>query len=154
MITLNEWRKLYPEAAAALAAIVNAADMVPSTKYPTGSEDAIQQQARLDAARSGDRLWRNNVGALKDDRGVPVRFGLMNDSQRVNETLKSGDLIGIKRVTITPQMVGQVIGQFYMRECKEAGWKYSGTDRELAQLNAINLVNHLGGNAAFLAGDL
>jgi hypothetical protein len=154
MITLAEWRELYPEAAATLAAIVNSADMVPSAKHPDGSEAAIQQQARLDAARAGDRLWRNNVGALEDKRGALVRFGLMNDSKATNASLKSGDLIGIKRVTITLGMVGTVIGQFYMRECKEAGWSYCGDDRELAQLNAINLVNQLGGDAAFLAGGL
>jgi hypothetical protein len=70
------------------------------------SEAAVQSLVRLEAVKSGARLWRNNVGALLDDRGVPVRYGLANDTKRLNETVKSGDLIGWRAVIVTPRHVG------------------------------------------------
>lgn len=113
------------------------------------SEAAVQTQVRLDAARAGIPTWRNNVGVLLDKRGVPVRFGLANDSSAVNKRFKSADLIGIKPVTVTPQMVGSVIGQFWSRECKHAGWKYRGDDHEQAQRRWAELVLAHGGDAGF-----
>ena len=127
---------------------------IPSTdKEPETdkSEAWVQSMIKLNAAK-GDTLtlFRNNVGALQDSRGVPVRYGLMNDSKSVNEEYKSGDLIGIRRVLITQQMVGQVIGQFCSIEVKEPGWQYTGAGRETAQLNWANVVNARGGLAIFL----
>jgi len=113
------------------------------------SEAAVQAEMRLAAAREGNYLWRNNVGAAMTDTGSFVRYGLANDSARLNSVLKSSDLIGIRAVTITPQHVGTVIGQFVAREVKHSGWKYTGTDREKAQLRFIELVNGKGGDAAF-----
>jgi hypothetical protein len=51
-------------------------------------------------------------------------------------------------------MVGRVIGQFICREVKKTGWTYKATDREKAQQNWINLINKLGGDAAFTTGEL
>ena len=116
------------------------------------SEAAVQSAVRLEAARKGVRLWRNNVGALVDSRGVPVRYGLANDSKQVNEVCKSGDLIGLRPVLIGPQHVGQVIGQFVSREVKAVGWHYTGADREPAQLAWAQLVTAGGGDAAFCTG--
>jgi hypothetical protein len=120
---------------------------------PGASEAAIQSQLRVDWSKQGDRLWRNNVGVLPDARGVPIRFGLANDSGAINSVLKSSDLIGIRRRLITPDMIGQVFGQFAAREAKKAGWRFAGTARELAQLKFIELVNALGGDARFTTGD-
>ena len=115
------------------------------------SEAWVQSMVKLNAAKGHTlTLWRNNVGALQDKRGVPVRYGLMNDSKRMNEKFKSGDLIGIRRVLITQAMVGQVIGQFVSIEVKEPGWVYTGEGRETAQLNWANAVNARGGFAIFL----
>ncbi|MCH9712727.1 MAG: hypothetical protein K0U20_08905 [Proteobacteria bacterium] len=116
------------------------------------SEGAVQTSIRLEASQKGCRLWRNNVGALKTDDGRLVRYGLANDSSRMNKLLKSSDLIGIRPVKITSIMVGMVIGQFVAREVKESNWQYGATPREVAQLNYLQLVMSLGGDAAFANG--
>lgn len=115
-------------------------------------EAAVQARVRLEAAQMGLRMWRNNVGALVDERGVPVRYGLANDTKALNKSIKSADLVGIRPVFITPAWVGHTIGQFYSRECKPAGWSWAGTERELAQLKWAQMINSLGGNAAFVTG--
>jgi hypothetical protein len=116
------------------------------------TEAFVQSQIVLEAAQKGIRLYRNNVGALADDTGRVVRYGLANDSKSVNEKIKSGDLIGIRPVTITPAHVGYVIGQFISREAKRPGWKYSGQGREPAQLAWAEHVCALGGDGAFCTG--
>ena len=114
------------------------------------AESRVQSIARLAASELGWRVFRNNVGVLRDDRGVPVRFGLANDSKSLNEQIKSGDLIGIRPVLITHDMVGKTIGQFVSIECKHENWR-PGEDgaRGVAQLNWANLINALGGYAIF-----
>jgi len=112
-------------------------------------EAETQALIRAEASAKGGRLWRNNVGVLLDKRGVPIRFGLCNDSATVNAGLKSGDLIGIMPVLITPEMVGMYIGQFVSREVKRPGWEYHGDAREVAQQRWIDLINGLGGGAGF-----
>lgn len=57
-------------------------------------ESDVQNAIRLAAAARGWRLWRNNSGALVDARGVPLRYGLANESKVMNDQFKSGDLIG------------------------------------------------------------
>lgn len=116
------------------------------------SEAAAQQACRLAATSSGARLWRNNVGAGKLEGGSFLRWGLANESEAMNKHIKSSDLIGITPVVITAEMVGQTVGVFTAREIKRPGWKYTGTDREKAQLRFIELVNAMGGDAAFSTG--
>lgn len=117
------------------------------------SEAAVQAAVRLEAARKGVRLFRNNVGALIDSRGVPVRYGLANESKQVNEVMKSADLIGWRPVVIGPQHVGQCLAQFVSREVKAVGWRYTGADREPAQLAWAQLVTIGGGDASFCTGE-
>lgn len=117
---------------------------------PGISEAAAQAAVRLEASRLGLRLWRNNVGG---DPNSGLRWGLANDSKGINEVIKSGDLIGIRPVRITPQHVGQVVGQFVSREIKEPGWRYTGTKREEAQKRWALLVASMGGDAAFATGE-
>lgn len=114
-----------------------------------GSESAVSQNVRLEASRAGARLWRNNVGAGKLDNGSFVRWGLANESAAMNERIKSGDLIGIRPILITPEHVGKVIGQFVSRECKRSDWHYSGKGREVAQMHWCEIVTVLGGDAKF-----
>jgi hypothetical protein len=126
---------------------------LPINESEVGSEGRQQSLVRLEAAQKDILLWRNNVGALRDDRGVPVRYGLANDSKAMNEVLKSADLIGIRKVVIQPYMVGWVIGQFVSREMKELGWKFNPKDkRESAQQTWGNLINSYGGDAMFATG--
>jgi hypothetical protein len=113
------------------------------------SEAAVQNRVRLEASRVGARVWRNNVGATYTKNGDFIRYGLANDSQQMNKIIKSSDLIGLRPVLIRPHHVGQTLGVFLAREVKAAGWRYTGTEREVAQLKFLELVASLGGDAAF-----
>lgn len=120
---------------------------------PGKSEAAVQNNLRLALAQYPTwRVWRNNVGALKDSRGVPVRFGLANDSSAMNEKFKSSDLICGETVTITPEMVGQRILQHVHIECKKEGWTFTGDEHENAQLRWMLMVILAGGRAYFFNG--
>lgn len=150
--TLTSWAAKWGVPSAALQDLYNSMlglDCDLTSREPGRSESHVQSRIRLEAAAKSMRLWRNNVGALVDERGIPVRYGLANDSPKVNKVLKSGDLIGIRPIHIGPQHVGQVIGQFVSRECKKSSWRYTGTEHEVAQANWVQLVNSLGGDAAF-----
>ena len=116
------------------------------------SEAWAQSVVRLEASEKGVKLFRNNVGVLEDKTGRPVRYGLGNDSAKMNEVIKSGDLIGLKSVIITPAMIGHRFGQFVSVECKSPGWQFTGAGREKAQLAWANLVNSMGGMACFATG--
>jgi hypothetical protein len=120
------------------------------------SEAAVQQQMRLEASGYGVRLWRNNNGACKDENGRLIRYGLGNDSAKMNKHLKSSDLIGVTPVRITPEMVGQIVGIFTSIEVKREGWHYAGTEREAAQKAWIGIIKSFGGKGGFATntGDL
>ena len=120
---------------------------------PGLTEAYTQSLVRLEGARKGVKLWRNNVGALLDSRGVPVRYGLGNDSPALNKVIKSGDLIGWRPLLITPDLVGAKVAQFVSRECKRPGWSYRGDAHEEAQLKWAQVVNADGGDAAFTTGE-
>lgn len=63
----------------------------------------------LHASVIGMRVFRNNVGVLRDATGTYVRFGLC---------IGSSDVIGWTPVTITPEMVGRELAVFTALECK------------------------------------
>lgn len=86
------------------------------------------------ATELGMRLWRNNVGKLPDGKGGWVSYGIQNPG--------GSDLIGFKRVTITPDMVGQQIPIFTAIEVKSE--KGKATD---AQITFINFIVASGGFA-------
>lgn len=125
----------------------------PKRQDEGASESRVQSMIRLEASQKDVLLFRNNVGALLDERGVPVRYGLANESAKMNEAIKSSDLIGIRKIVITPAHVGYTIGRFVARECKHGAWR-RGEDRkrEDAQERFLNLVLAYGGDAAFAPG--
>ena len=152
---LDQWARQWAVPAEALADLRQrlVGQDAPPPPHAIGKSEAWAQSAvRIEAAARGMRLWRNNVGALLDARGVPVRFGLCNESKEVNERFKSGDLIGIRPIVVTPALVGCTIGQFVSREIKEPGWTYQGNAHEQAQLAWARLVASLGGDAGFATG--
>ncbi len=114
-----------------------------------GSEAGVSQRCRLKAPHNSGILWRNNVGELPDRAGTPVRFGLANDSKKVNKVTKSSDLIGVTSV----EWCGRTFGVFTAVETKAPKWIFgrsaSALDREQAQLNYINIVRSFGGIAGF-----
>jgi hypothetical protein len=124
------------------------------TELSGQSETAIQNVVRLGAAKAGIVAWRNNVGAYEDKTGRFVRYGLCNDTKQLNEKIKSGDLIGINPMLVTPAHVGTVVGQFWSREIKHGGWKFTGTKHEMAQQKWVQIVTSLGGNAGFSTGGI
>lgn len=116
-----------------------------------GSESRQQSLIRLEAAKRDIMLWRNNVGGAMLENGSFIRFGLANDSDKMNAKIKSSDLIGIERVIVTPEMVGTPVGIFTALECKRLDWKFRPTDlHSAAQLTFINTVNAYGGRAKFI----
>ena len=75
------------------------------------SEQVIQQRIRLACSTGGTRLFRNNTGVLRDQKGRPVSFGLCKGS---------ADLIGWQSIVITPDMVGSTVAVFTSIEVKTA----------------------------------
>lgn len=149
---INDWAQRWnipPQAVAELRAL----SLPEAATAVSGSEAANSQHVRLAAANNGDVLWRNNVGAAVTDTGRHIRYGLANDSKRMNARVKSSDLIGIRRVLITQEMVGSIIGQFVAIETKSAKGRTSGTERAGAQQRFLDIVNAHGGHGCFSRGE-
>lgn len=156
--TFEDWAAKHPAAAMDLLGMFES--------YKTESTDlsrpesAVQGAVRVDLAKQGVKAFRNNVGATPSrckscgERRAPVRYGLANDSTRLNKVLKSSDVIGLIPRIITPDMVGKRIAQFGSWEVKPDGWTYSGKGREPAQLAWLTLVRSVGGHADFTTGHL
>lgn len=154
MFNLDEWAAKWcipDDALEELRVHMLGEDPLPLIKKGA-SESAVAAEVRLEAAEIGFPLWRNNVGVLFNEDGVPVRYGLANESKRENQKIKSSDLIGCRPVMIKNHHVGNVFGQFIARETKAVGWSWKGNDREVAQLKYCKIVNALGGDAAFVTG--
>ncbi len=114
------------------------------------SESTVLQEIRMDAPFQHSSLMRNNSGAFADKDGRFVRYGLMNESKKQNEEIKSSDLVGLTTIMITPDMVGKMIGVFTAVEVKEEGWSINSTDkRAQAQKKFIDWVKTKGGFAGF-----
>ena len=149
---LAEWAKdwgIAPQALADLNRRMHSAYAPSAPAAQALSEAAVQTNIRLDAAKKGILLWRNNVGVLRDMRDVPVRYGLANESKQQNQKIKSSDLIGIRPIHIQPHHVGMVIGQFVSIETKKENWKWRGNDHETAQLRWNEIINSQGGLGIF-----
>jgi hypothetical protein len=141
-MTLIEWQKRWGLPAQAMLELhgldVPTELVMRVDRDKRDGEAAVMDAQLLACGNAGVRAWRNNVGAGKLENGNFLRWGLANETAAQNAILKSSDLIGI-----TPT------GRFWARETKRPGWVFTGTPREVAQLNFINLINILGGDAAF-----
>lgn len=150
-MNLNEWatrHHITPLAFAELRGIL-------SPQYSTaaaadGGESQVQKNIRLATNLTGGLLLRNNSGVGFRADGVPVRFGLGNESARLNKKFKSSDLIGITPLRIEPRHVGGTWGIFTAIEVKHSGWKFT---RETAQQFFINTVQVRGGIATFATAE-
>ncbi len=93
------------------------------------SEQELQQRIRLELGSGPVRLWRNNVGALRDQRGRLVSYGLCPGSS---------DLIGLRRLRVAPEHLGQELAVFCALEIKSQRGRPSGEQqRFLAQVGAM-----------------
>ncbi len=98
------------------------------------SEQELQQRIRLELGRGPVRLWRNNVGALRDGRGRLVTYGLCPGSS---------DLIGLRQLTIGPEHLGQTVAVFCAMEIKSARGMPTAEQQQF-----LAVVQQLGGLAA------
>lgn len=151
-MTLQEWAAKWNVPPAALRELGRETVYTPHQPGAEGSESRQQSLVRLEAASKGVYLFRNNVGAGTLDNGSFVRWGLANDSEKVNAVVKSGDLIGWRSKLITAADVGSVVAQFVSREVKRATWHWTKTPENEAQLRWAAMVNAHGGDAAIVTG--
>lgn len=167
-MTYEQWQDAFPEAAQAFKYVIAAAPWNHDDGKQGDSEAWAQQQVRFQIGQeAGGYAWRNNVGAQKTKEPcqcpscgfkfslerAPLRWGLANDSAALNKKFKSSDLICAIPRTVTADMVGKVIAQFGAIETKHPGWEYNPHDKhEAAQAAFLQLVNSIGGFAAFSTG--
>lgn len=97
-------------------------------------ESSLLKHVMLAVGRGAVRVYRNNVGALKDDDDQWVRYGVCNPG--------GSDLIGWKSVVVTPEMVGKRVAVFVAIETKGERGRVSGD-----QAQFIACVNAAGGIA-------
>ena len=119
--------------------------------FEKNSETWVQNTLRVVASsREHTYLWRNNVGATSEPDGRQIRYGLCNESKKLNQRFKSSDLIGGTPIVVTPSMVGKRLMVFTAIEVKRVDWS-PGKDkhRERGQLRFINAVRAAGGIGFF-----
>jgi len=115
------------------------------------AETTLMQKIQLKASELGWRLFRNNVGLGWTGRPVPVKgtnHVLLQNAKRIRFGLAIGssDLVGIRPVKITADMVGTTIGQFVAREIKTP--KGHATSE---QIDFVLMVNRLGGDGLIIS---
>jgi hypothetical protein len=96
-------------------------------------EQVIQNEIRLAISSPTVKMFRNNVGSLKDENGQRVTFGLCNGSS---------DLIGFTSKTITADDIGKTVAVFTAIEIKTPKGKISESQQAF-----IDMVKSKGGLA-------
>lgn len=118
-------------------------------------EGAVTSHVLLEAVKHNCNLMRNNVGAgtLVDEDGKTshLRWGLMNESKKQNEQIKSSDYIGLTPVWCYREGIGWGwLGVFTAIEMKASDWRFVQSDkRALAQSRFHDMVRGYGGFAGF-----
>ncbi len=106
-------------------------------------EAPLIKKVMLKASQLKLRLFRNNRGLFYTlDKKRKVRAGL--------EAKGASDLIGIKTITVTQDMVGTEVGIFLAVEVKKPQWKKPSTNTEKEQQNFIDQVVKRGGIGFFI----
>lgn len=103
-------------------------------------EAEVQQQIRVYAGTIGGVMWRNNSGTFMNPNDRLVRFGLGNDSAKLNKKYKSPDLVGLTRLTG---------GVLILCEVKRPGWTGPKTEHEVAQAAFLTHAASFGAKAGF-----
>jgi hypothetical protein len=123
------------------------------------SEKKILNEALIEASKKGWRLFRNNTGVgwvgkiFRTPMPMSVRLNpsdiVIRNAAPLNAGLcvGSSDLIGWKKVTITPDMVGKEVAVFTAIEVK-----YGSTATTKEQKNFIEQVNKAGGVGKIIYG--
>ena len=97
-------------------------------------ETAIMRLIQFEASKRGNiRLWRNESGLFYAPNGARVKAGLCKGSS---------DLIGLRSVLITREMVGTFVGQFMAVEVKTPEGRL--TDEQKKYLDTINALGGYG----------
>lgn len=158
-MTLIEWAERWEIPEAAIAELCRSC-LHEGPREGKDDEGTVQSEVRLKAARTAHLPWgrqtylfRNNRGAGKLANGSYVRWGLANDSKRLGDATKSGDLIGWEQHLITQADVGRVIAQFLSVEVKRRDWKFAASLEECAQVHWASIVNAQGGKAVITNTD-
>jgi hypothetical protein len=90
-------------------------------------ESTISNHARLEASKRGYTLFRNNRGNFRTlDGNRIVQAGLSAKG--------SSDLIGYKKMLVTPEMVGKVVAIFTAIEVKSSTGKLSPEQQHFLQV--------------------
>lgn len=76
------------------------------------SESTRMKEILIETPKDGVMLFRNNTGSYTTQAGHYVRYGVGERG--------GSDLIGIKKITITQEMVGSTVGVFTAIEVKSA----------------------------------
>lgn len=102
-------------------------------------ETELVKRLQIAISEIGARVFRNNVGVLKDHLGHRVAYGLCKGSS---------DLIGWLPITITPSMVGHRVAVFLAVEAKAEDGRT--TQEQTAFLAAVQRA----GGVALVARDV
>jgi hypothetical protein len=148
---ITEWARKWKIPAEALVDLSNTL-IPPNSGHDSDArtEADVQADVREKVSKNGGRIWRNNCGVATSCDGRPIRFGLANDSKKINSIIKSSDLIGITPHKVMLSDVGKIVGVFTAYEVKKPGWNFTGTKREKAQERFLQLVVAMGGIGKFI----
>ena len=113
-------------------------------------ESEIQKRLQIAASQFGSKLFRNNVGvgwtgSIK--KRLPDGTIIIANARPLHAGLftGSGDLIGWRTITITPDMVGKRIAVFTSVEVKQNSGRATPD-----QVHWMNRVNESGGIAGIV----
>lgn len=121
------------------------------------AEKDLINQVLLSYTENGNRLFRQNTGVAwagafyKSPMKTTVTINPEDVVVRNARMLRAGlcrgssDLVGWRRLTITPEMIGQTIAQFSAIEVK-----YGRTKTTAEQINFIEQVNKSGGHGKII----